>query len=497
LIIAATDLGTNKAVKTHKNVGSIPFVLIALLLGLIFGNSAGCREKTPAPPKGIHTEGRWIKDEKGRVILLRGMNLSNKAKSPPFHPLRDDQEAELDRLKAWGFNSLRYLIIWEAIEPAPGVYNQYYLSKLDEWVDRATSRGFYLVLDMHQDIYSRVFCGDGAPEWAALTYLPGPDCSETWYLNYFSPAVQASFDNLWTNDLLQDHYIKAFQEVARRYKDNPLVIGYDIINEPHPGSLPLNGPDFEQERLEPFYKKLIPALRNVHPGCLIFFEPSIVVGGGLKTYLGKMPFSNLVFAPHYYDPMVMWVNPYDGKRTRAMAAFDLLEKESREQLGDIPWWVGEWGILASTTNSLGYMKDQAELMDEFLAGWADWDYNILEDDLMSPISPIGEERFLTDALGLTSSTTLLDVLSRPYPMKTAGVPKLLSFDINTREFSFEFDENLDTEGPTEIFVPEIRHYPIGFTVSTNDGFYSYEKASGVLSYFPDRSQDSHKVTIRR
>jgi endoglycosylceramidase len=58
----------------------------------------------------------------------------------------------------------------------------------------------------------------------------------------FSPAVQAAFDNFWANAPapdgvgLQDHYAAAWQHVAKRFADNPTVIGYDVMNEPFQGT---------------------------------------------------------------------------------------------------------------------------------------------------------------------------------------------------------------------------------------------------------------------
>jgi endoglycosylceramidase len=93
---------------------------------------------------------------------------------------------------------------------------------------------------MHQDVYSRYFCCDGAPEWAIRDDgLPFEQLPQ-WDLNYFTKAVMASFDNFWNyagpHSDLQDHYADAWAAVAERFKDHPAVIGYDLMNEPSPGS---------------------------------------------------------------------------------------------------------------------------------------------------------------------------------------------------------------------------------------------------------------------
>jgi endoglycosylceramidase len=58
-----------------------------------------------------------------------------------------------------------------------------------------------------------------------------------------SPAVQTGFDNFWANKPapdgvgIQDHYAAAWRHVAKRFANNPTVIGYDLMNEPFPGTV--------------------------------------------------------------------------------------------------------------------------------------------------------------------------------------------------------------------------------------------------------------------
>jgi len=98
-----------------------------------------------------------------------------------------------------------------------------------------------VLLDMHQDLYSVKF-GDGAPAWATLDDGQPHAAVSNWNDAYYvSPDVQASLDHFWANSPaadgtgLQDHYAKAWQFVARRFKDEPAILGYDLMNEPFPG----------------------------------------------------------------------------------------------------------------------------------------------------------------------------------------------------------------------------------------------------------------------
>jgi hypothetical protein len=71
----------------------------------------------------------------------------------------------------WGFNFARFLLVWDALEPAPGVYDEAYLDRVAERIEWFRAAGIYVVLDMHQDVYGpvasdgREIGGNGAPPW--------------------------------------------------------------------------------------------------------------------------------------------------------------------------------------------------------------------------------------------------------------------------------------------------------------------------------------------
>jgi endoglycosylceramidase len=76
-------------------------------------------------------------------------------------------EDDFLRLKQWGFNLIRFGVIWDGVEPEPGLYDDSYLDKLRDQIRMARNNGLYVLLDMHQDLYSAAY-GDGAPSWATI-----------------------------------------------------------------------------------------------------------------------------------------------------------------------------------------------------------------------------------------------------------------------------------------------------------------------------------------
>jgi hypothetical protein len=239
----------------------------------------------------IHAHGSHFVDDLGRRVMLHGINLSGSSKVPftpdgatyirdgffdhrtvsfvgrPF-PL-DQADEHLGRLREWGFNFLRLLVTWEAIEHAgPGIYDEAYLDYILALVKKVGQFGFSLYIDPHQDVWSRFSGGDGAPGWtleavgfdlthfvdtgAAIVHATHGDpyprmiwssnagklaCATMFSLffggNDFAPKAKVEGEP--AQDYLQRHYCDAIRQVALRLKDQPNVLGYDTMNEPSCG----------------------------------------------------------------------------------------------------------------------------------------------------------------------------------------------------------------------------------------------------------------------
>ena len=83
----------------------------------------------------------------------------------PF-PL-EEASLHFQRIKSWGYNTIRYLLTWEAIEHGgPGVYDHEYIDytvKILKILHEVG--GLYVLLEFHQDVWSRFSGGSGAPMW--------------------------------------------------------------------------------------------------------------------------------------------------------------------------------------------------------------------------------------------------------------------------------------------------------------------------------------------
>ena len=192
----------------------------------------------------ISIDGLVFVDCHNRQRIFNGVNLVWKGEKLPDGStggyIGPWNKKHFAQFAAWGFNVARLGLIWDAVEPSPGIYNEDYLNWIGEMLDLCREYGLYAYLDMHQDLYSALY-SDGAPAWATLTehaFEPAALWSDA-YL--FSPAVQQAYDAFWQNRAaadgvgLQDHYARMWAHVARRFAGHEVVLGYDFLNEPTPG----------------------------------------------------------------------------------------------------------------------------------------------------------------------------------------------------------------------------------------------------------------------
>lgn len=241
--------------------------------------------------KRIKTNGIWFENQQNQKIFFRGINLGGSSKVPvrpngathirdnffnhknvsfvgrPF-PLEEAEE-HFSRIRSWGFNLIRFLITWEAIEHAgPGQYDQEYLEYVERIIEMAGKYDLFIFIDPHQDVWSRFTGGDGAPGWtlekigfnlenihecsAAVVHniMGDPYPQMIWPTNNQKLAAASMFtlffagndfapelkiDGEPVQEFLQNHYINAVAQVASRLKKFDYVIGYDSLNEPSKG----------------------------------------------------------------------------------------------------------------------------------------------------------------------------------------------------------------------------------------------------------------------
>ena len=448
--------------------------------------------------RGVHRPKtiRHITDKWGRVLILRGINSSNSSKSAhDFMPWVKKKHV-IQETKEFGFNVVRFLIFWAAIEPEKGVFDEEYLDRLAKRIKWYTDNGAYVFLDMHQDVYGYSVRGNGAPPWATEV---GPykkyqhkKIGKKWWLQNINPAVTRAYSNFWRYKkykYLQDHYIKAWEKVAKRFKGNPKVIGYDLMNEPHSPDIT---PFFEKKRVKDFYHRVIRAIRKIDQDKWLFIEPrSFMVNFGLPSFLPKITDSRqgesrLVYAPHLYPLFLHEGTPYQTIDRKNISDWSINRTKELERL-KTPLLVGEFGGSDNIPNLNSFLEEVTNMFDYMQAGWT-WYSN--QPGSWALVKRNGQEY------------PKVHYLVRTYPRAISGTPHGFFFDIKTGEFQLFFKTKKGVKAPTEIFIPK-RHYPQGFNVqiynqtAESQWEKKWDPQSQILYIKTEQSPNPYTITITR
>jgi len=251
--------------------------------------------------------------------------------------------------------------------------------------------------------------------------------------------------------------------------DHPAVIGYDLFNEPSPGSafdaLELGRPanedgrsaHFDRERLGAFYQRVIDRIREVDADTYVFYEPRYgFPSAGAPSYLPALndPRAGepqLVLAPHLYSLSL--------EATHAYAPSDstVLDWEASRSLeaaeAGTPVVLGEWGLDWSTEGADRFGDDVTSMADRMMVGWAYWSYDPGSWGFWDPAT-------------LRESPSIAQLV-RPYPRRVAGDPTSFSWDEAAGVFELSWRGARDVTAATEIYLPS-RVFPDGSDVDLGE-----------------------------
>jgi len=361
-------------------------------------------------PAAVHVDSQVFRDGQGRQLLFRGYNAkvngifdaSFDDGRTPNEVFPDFDEASALKFEELGFDVLRLPINWSALEPHPRAYSDAFFANVDAVLDMATRHHFYVILDMHQDAYSKEIGEDGAPLWAIVpqpsVLLSGPsdDSRRT-----TSEVLTAGFDffaNAQATDgrPLQDAFITAVSTMARRYVGNPAVLGFEAFNEPVVLS---------QSELDDFHARFASAIHAIDKDAPVLFEPVATRNQFDSALLPATPFAfgPGVYAVHIYTGIFSNVD-WQSDPTRLTPS--MTNAVSEAAAWKTPLFVTEFGCDQSQSIGPDWMTHELDLQDQMLASSTAWAWE-------------------PGAWGIRDSASTykgatIAVVSRPYPRAVAG-----------------------------------------------------------------------------
>jgi endoglycosylceramidase len=484
----------------------------------------------------ITTKEMRFVDEGGRTRIFSGMNIDDKLLDRTEFRYKLDDEF-FTKYKANGLDFIRLAVTWQNLEPEMGRYNEDYLKSIDLIFELAAKHGVYILLDMHQDLYSGnggASAGDGAPEWAVITEGAKPrQPIFVWADGYFFGRwVQKSFDNFWNNTPvggigLQDRYCALWKMLAARYGDSPALFGFDLMNEPYPGSesnrifrrliasaaknvlfnkkiekrrlikslvkrdtrsmLDCIGGDvirdvtekvdsaeaeFDLRKYSPFLNKTAAAIREITDNGIIMMEQCYICNSGVKqsappiTVNGKRE-SKQCFGPHGYDFSVDTPLYQYANASRVKAFFT--EMRNTQLRLNVPVIVAEWGGCSNNedTSWFSHANELLDFFDKNHWGQSYWTYQ--GDDLDKP---------------------LMGLLRRTHPVAVAG--EIMSYNYDREKKLFTLEYNGFSDGETVIYA----HAPLDKDESSDYRIIEeYENGSALIGIKAEEGEQTVSLKI--
>jgi hypothetical protein len=299
-----------------------------------------------------HTDHKQIVDPAGKPLLIRATNLGNwlvpegymwlfqgGPQSPGeiralvlellgpegsdafWQKYRENYVSREDiaLLHRAGFNAIRVPLHYNLFESGDAEG----FTLLDRLISWCRAEGLYVILDLH----------------AAPGGQTGANIDDS-----------AGYPWLYQSPKEQEHLIAIWRRLATHYRDEPAVLGYDLMNEPippFPKLAPLNA------LLEPLYQKLSREIRKID------VHHILLLGGaqwdGNFSVFGKPFDGNVAYTFHKY-----WTAPDESVIRQYL--------DYRERY-DVPIWMGESG-----ENSDEWIALFAKTLEKNSIGWAFWPY---------------------------------------------------------------------------------------------------------------------------
>lgn len=412
---------------------------LALLAGLLPWSLAGIAGE-------LRVQNGHFVDSQGAPVVLRGFNLSQHHKFPPFRPNTDPALAQ--KLAALGVNLVRLQFNWEAYEQAPGLYDESYLDYYAGVLEKLTASDMHVLVDIHQDAFSRWSldgCGEGFPRWAIPPGFPvsAPDNGNKcafWPVRVMlnRNQVEAEFNAFYTPGYpARERYLLLLEKLAQRFASNPKVVGYDLLNEPLG----------DARLLMQLYREGITRIRQYDADAIAFLSPEMLTGAGIeKTQLPAPAFDNVAFAPHYYD-LTIYGGVWLGIRYEPVAADNRARAASWNGAAVL---LGEFGAPAfwQAPAYIGMIYDD---MDRFGDSGTQWTYT----PEWNPADLDGwnrEDLSILDDKGQLRS----NYQARPFARRTAGkygdMKVRFSGLLQTAQARYQWT-HIPAKGRTEIFAP--------------------------------------------
>ena len=293
-------------------------------------------------------------------------------------------QTDFDNLAALGANYVNLSVPGLFTERPPYVLDEQVQENLDGLIEMAAQADLFVVITFRTGPGRSdfTFYRDGAGDWF------DPDLLIEW---------------VWTDQEAQDAWVEMWRYTAERYRDNPVVVGYDLMCEPNSNDVALGF--YEPEEFYPqyadslydwnrFYPRIVAGIREVDRDTPILVNA--MSWGGVLWLPSLKPIDDpcIVYTAHQYEPQSQYthqepppaVNTYPGEFDlnwdgepdifdRAWLEDFLSVIANFQQEHGVPVAVNEYGVTRWVPNAADFMRDEMDIFEGLGINYALWVWN--------------------------------------------------------------------------------------------------------------------------
>ena len=261
-------------------------------------------------------------------------------------------EKDFDRCAELGMNTIRLPFWWRNLVDEKGEFYENAFDRMDWFVKEAGERGIYVVLDFH-----------GAPG-----SQNGSDHSGVDGLDDKEEASEFFFGSNAAEN--QKKYYDIWEKIAEHYKDNPVVAGYDLLNEPfctYRYSAKLDA-DGLHDLLWNVYDKAYDTIREVDPNHVIIMEA--VWDPGDLPDPDNYDWKNVMYEYHNY-----LYDDYDNEKGGQISNMQTKLNSIANMDYNVPSYMGEFSYF----NQPSAWDEGLALLNDSGINWTTWTYKTVEE----------------------------------------------------------------------------------------------------------------------
>lgn len=281
----------------------------------------------PVIPRAQYTE--------NQLPRMRGVMSPNTSQGP--------REEDFAQLEKWGANLIRWQMGLPQLKNAEDLRKnlKWRLTQLETVLEMAEKHHLYVVIDVHTMKESR-------------------------------PVVLGTPEG-------RDELVRFWAETAKKFRGNPNIFGYNLMNEPVSANIEAGGPTLNEQ-----YLRLIQAIREEDPETPIILDCDGAGRPEMLEFLEVFPYKNIIYSPHMYKPFELThqLNEKQGSyRAYPNAEYGWNKDFLRKELAGVREfqlktgariYVGEFSCIRWAPGAENYIRDCIEIFEEY--GW-DWSYH--------------------------------------------------------------------------------------------------------------------------